>query len=519
MNVPVAARLWCALALGATIVVPAGAATIEGNLDLVIFKRERMDAPLDAGFSLDPVRAAILGSERLGTWLGTSVEASNLAYVIAPAIDDPGVTTPPTDDRAVANYTMSVQVDGSLQRDPLTVNPTMRFVCPAPSTQCSQLASYTPVLQFPTPQPGLAAVGDVQGEWRFRAAAPVFEALFPGATPRLGEVPPTNALLGFTFSYHEVDGRLRFRSTFASKSSPTYVADAIAATVTTAQGGYAAHLTAAATDIAALRTFSSDSALQSGNQGAAANDELLEAHAVLAAGRDAALMQAQGASAGGSLNTRFELVRQLWNLTAAANPDLGRGQPGVAADPTFFADVRDEVATVRAALESTDATGFAASFERYAADGAVVPGLSPQFTLDGGLYGLDGALLQVYLMPGAGDGLQQLQLLAAERHMVWKSAFQNNLSLLEGIVEVDGAQLLATAGDSIYIGESERLLELETFGDAATVTLDNFYSPQTLVIASFGLAAPVPEPASGALLVGGLAVLVGRGRRRLFRRG
>jgi hypothetical protein len=361
-------------------------------------------------------------------------------------------------------------------------------------------------------------VGDLQGEWRFRAAAPVFEALFPGVTQRFGEVPPTNALLGFTFSYHEVNGRLRFRSTFASKSSPTYVADAIAATLTAAAGGYAAHLTAATTDIAALRTFSSDAALQPGNQSAAANADLFEGHAVLAAGRDVALMQAQGASAGGSLNTRFELVQQLWNLTAAANPALGRGQAGFAADPTFFADIRDEVATVRAALESTDATGFVESFERYAADGAVTPGLMPQFTLDGGLYGLDGALLQIYLLPGAGDGLQPLELLAAERHLVWKGSFQNNLSLLEGSVEVDGSELLTTVGDSTYIGESARLLELETFGDAATVSLDNFYSPQTLVIASFGLAAPVPEPASGALVLGGLALLAGYRRRGLLRR-
>ena len=61
-------------------------------------------------------------------------------------------------------------------------------------------------------------------------------------------------------------------------------------------------------------------------------------------------------------------------------------------------------------------------------------------------------------------------------------------------LDVLGRGFLTGLGDSAYLGESSGLLELLTFGSGALVGFNNVYAPQTFVVASFGLATPVPLP-------------------------
>ncbi len=424
-------------------------------------------------------------------------------------MNDPGVDEVPTEDRQVARFSFRLKVDGPLRGTPFAGDFSRVFVCEAGATVCGTETVNFAGVSFPAAQPSPTAVGELLLNWQARVAPPGFEALFPGATLRPGDVPTGNvALLGNTFSYHEIAGSLRFRATCASKDVPTHVEDARLATAPA--GGLAAQLEAATADVVALRNIANDFNLLPGNELAAGNAEPATAHAVLAAARDAALIEAQGATTGGSFNSRFALAQRLWNTVAYADPALGRSQAGFRNDETFLTDPRNEVAAVRAALQATDELSFASLFEHYATDGLAVPSSQALFWLDGALYGLEDALLQVYPAPGDGDGQFAMELVAAERHALWKGFAQDNLTLLGGAVDgpdVIGRGFLSSVGGSTYLGESDSLLEMLTFSRAAIVGFNNVCSPQTFVVASFGVATPVPLPGAAVLLASGLMLL------------
>ncbi len=504
-------RALVALPLLIALAAPAKAGTIEGNLSLELFQRQRLDVGLDSSFALDPARARLLTNERLGTWLGTSVVPANLSYRLFPAIDDPGVAVAPTEFRELVRFNYRVEVDGSLRGTPSVSDRTVSWGCVAGTAKCTNTTSSPATLNF-TATRALAAPQDLLGNWRLRAAPPTSQIVFPGTVVRYGDVNLGNVgLLNNTFSYHQIQGFLEFRTTFASKDVPTYVEDALRATAPA--GGLAAQLKAAASDVSALRIgVKNDFAVLAGNQTADANAELFKAEAVLAAARDAALIKAQGAASGGALNTAFQLNKQIWNTVALADPTLGRSAAGSRAENTFLRDVRDEIAAVRAGLEANDELAFASLFEHYSTADLAVPSSQPLFSVDGAAYGLQDALLQVYYLPGSAKGTAPIELAAAARHALWSRDFSVLGGAATGIIaKSDGLTL--NRGKPLNVGQGSKLggpatlIDLFTFGEAATIGLEYVYSPKTLVVASFGLASPVPLPGTGVLLASGLALL------------
>ena len=67
---------------------------------------------------------------------------------------------------------------------------------------------------------------------------------------------------------------------------------------------------------------------------------------------------------------------------------------------------------------------------------------------------------------------------------------------------------------STYVGEGIRgMLTVQGEQQALRLTLNNFYSPSFLVVASYNVTA-VPEPETWAMLLAGLALMGAVARRR-----
>lgn len=511
--------------------VPAIAGVVEGNLDLSFHERASLGSDINATVQLEPGGAAQrLVNDRLGTWTGTSVQFLNVQHRVAVAVNDPGVAVAPSEYRPLINVNTTATLGGTLIGD-ASVTSTVNgaWYCPPGFTACNTLASpYTRTLT--APQPGLTAPGQALGTLTVSADAAEFTVLFNGVTVRLGDVPPPpNALLGFTESYHELQGGIRLRATYETKSIEEYMADALEATQD-AVLGWSEWLAAATDDVTQLRAGDyTDVAVLSGNQVPAGIDELRNANALLATASDAAAWEALGATPGGSLETRSDLMAQLWNLTAFAEPSLGRGLAGYGSEPAFVDDPLLDLAALRAALENDNDMDFLADFARYAGPDRPVSSSNPWFTLDGDAFGLADALLQVFFTEGnSNDGLFEINLPGATRHGLWHpSSSFTEISLLGGSgFRNNDLGEVAPGGDSRYVGEYPSLLDLsvlEPFG-ALTLGLNNFYSMSTVVVASWGVSSPgnaVPLPSTLLLLSGtlpGLGLML-RIRSRRDRRG
>jgi len=500
--------------------VPAAAAVIEGNLALAFHERASLGVALDASRALDPAQAAQrLVNDRLGTWTGTSIEFVNVQHRIGVALNDPGVAVAPAEARQLLRVTTTAELGGGPIGEASVLAPrTLVYTCAAGFLSCN---TNTVVSSFALTAPvaTLGAPAQALGALRIQAAAAQTEVLFEGTTLRLGAVPlpPATVPIGFDQSYQELQGTVRLRASYTTKSLGGYVADALAATDGPA---WSAHLAAAAGDIGTLRGASLQAFTPlAGTTPVAAVDTLRDAHASLAAARDAAAWQALGAAPGGALATRSTLVADLWNLTAMANPGLGRGLAGFTDETTFFSSIATEVAAVRAALGASTAGGFTDLLAHHTGAGIAAAGSAPLFTLDGSAYGLDDALLQVFYTAGDSEGGRfEIDLPDATRHALWKPSAVDRFELLSG--PVDGMEVadfgLMMAGDGgLYVGESNALRALS--GGAAKLALNNLYSPATIVVASWGVAAPVPEPRAALLLAAGLALLAWR--RRAVRAG
>jgi len=501
--------------------ISAQAAVVEGNLDLSFHERASLSAAINVTRPLDPTLATQrLVNERLGTWTGTTIQFLNVQHRIGVALNDPGVSEAPSEARPL----IRVETIGELSGGPIgggkVISPlNLQYICAASFLSCNTETVLT-TMPLLAPASALTTASQALEALSIKASSAQTEVLFPGTTLRLGSVPaPPTALLNFDQSYHELQGTIRLRASYQTKTYGQYVSDGLAATAAP-QATWASRLGHAAADINSLRALSLQSfSPLAGTTPVAGVDELREAHATLAAARDAATWQALGATPGGSLNTGSTLIAGLWNLGAAAEPGLARSAAGFAGEPTFFADARTEVAAVRAALGATSDESFMSLLDLYTGSGIAVGSSSPLFTLDGADFGLDGALLQVFYTDGdSSSGRFEIALPDATSHALWKPGMVNSFELVSG--PADGVMvtdwgLLQIGNGEVYVGENEELRLLS--GGQIRLALNNLYSPQTIVVASWGVTAPVPEPETWTLLLAGLG-LVGfaahRGKRR-----
>ncbi len=497
-----------AVAAAALACTPSGAATLETNLQIQLHERAAFDARIDRTLSVDPaLLAQRLLNPRLGVWQGTQLDLS-LTQRLWVAIDDPGLSEPPGSDRGLLQVTAPLALGGTLAGGELARDFAVRYFCPGTVAVCSAqaVAAEAPVIARRLVITDPAALG---GGLAVQAAVPATDILFPGAALRLGPPPPLPGVpLGHSLSFHELQGSVTLRSQFTEKSVSAYAADALAATA--GPPFDAARLGRAHDDVAALRSASLSSLPPSLGQAVADAPALSLAQTTLAAARDAR----RAAEAAESFASGFLLVRDLWDTVAQADPSLGRGSAGVVPESGFFARAADEVAAVRAGLLADGDGSFAAML-----GDVVVGGAAPVLQLDGAAFGLTGALLQVYLSPESPDGQFVLDLQAAGRHALLRG-FYDQITLLDGpasgIRLSDDGGLSATLGvddGGLYIGERQNgLLWLENPQGGATVALNNFYSPDWLVVASFDVS-PVPELPTAWLLAGGVLGLAWRRRR------
>jgi hypothetical protein len=121
---------------------------------------------------------------------------------------------------------------------------------------------------------------------------------------------------------------------------------------------------------------------------------------------------------------------------------------------------------------------------------------------------------------GGDTSLCTFLLPSASRHDIWRNGSTDQLGFLMGpasglIYNAAGygdGQL--DLGSSTYIGEGIRgLLTVQGEQQALRLTLNNFYSPSFLVVASYNVTA-VPEPETWAMLLAGLALMGTLARRR-----
>ena len=294
----------------------------------------------------------------------------------------------------------------------------------------------------------------------------------------------------------------------SANASVAYVADAIGATAGAAAATRTARLGNAANDIANLRNSSyADSAVVSS---VAANIDLEAAHAALTYARDASRLLAAAAQDQTTFASRSDFLRNLWDVTALGAPALGRSLADSNSDP-FGPDNLVELGAFQAVSRSSDDAGFLTQFG-IAAGTPLVSSTQPLLVLDGAQFGATGAQIQVIYYVGETDGSDLvLNLPAAERHALMRASY-TDLSVLSG----PEAGLAFTAnnesgrvqpGDNEYIGETfSGALFLEGDNAAWEISLNNFYVPQFVVLASWNVTA-VPEPQAWLMLAAGLGLL------------
>ncbi len=486
------------LALSATTVQ---AETISTNLIRNFDFAGSFALPIDTALTLDTADdARRLASDRLGTWLGTS---TTIQYTHSYGISllDPGVSTLPADYRLLFSAASTISFEGgALAPSPQSSVLDRTWICGAENLQCSSnmvsVSRNDSIIS-----PALANPEAVLRGFTVRSSAQT-DVLAEGAQLLDSEV--------------RVQGSLTVHVRYEAKTAQAYVADALQATAVTPRPVDATRFADAATDIAGLRNASYTTLPVPLAERVVSNEALHRAHATLVVARESAALLHAAATGGTQFESRSGLLRQLWDLGAVAVPALGRSSAGFTADPVL-PSVETELAALTAVMATTDDASFLAALT--ASPEALVSSADPVAVFSGMRFGMGDAEVRVYYI-GSEDGSGQiaLSLPAAERHLIYRDFF-DRVTLSGGspdgvrLVAPNGSDFLALPDEETYIGEgSGGVLALTAEGQALRIGLNNHYSPQFLVMASYGVA-PVPEPTPLALMLAGFGLIALRVRR------
>lgn len=494
--------IFSALALATILSTSAEAGTINTNLTTSFNLLGSFNEAIDTDVIPDAVLAAKrLFNTRLGEWQSTT---STLEYVHSYTIslNDPGVPVAPASDRPLLQVDTQATLSGTLVgASAATTSFSTPWHCPAGQLKCSSglVGQSKPTATLINSS--FANPNDVMGGFHVFTTAQT-EALFPGTTLNSSQV--------------KVAGSLKLATSYQAKTTQAYVTDAINATVGAPAASRTVRFGNAAADIAALRNGTyADSAVVSG---VGDNVDLEAAHAALVYSRDSARLLAATTSGQTSFASRSHLLRNIWDVTALGDPTLGRSVADSTDDP-FSPDHRVELAAFKAISNSSDDAGYLNQLG-IELDTPLISSTQPMLILDGAQFGATGAELRIFFYDGNANGSDLiLNLPAAERHVLMRAGF-SNLAVLSG--PEAGLAFISSSGDGVvtpgnseYIGETfSGALLLDGDNAAWEIGLNNFYSPQFLVLASWNVT-PVPEPETWLMLLAGLAMLGAQRRRRV----
>ncbi|MGQ2964225.1 PEP-CTERM sorting domain-containing protein [Methylophilus sp.] len=474
------------------------ASEIATNIQYTFNETADFSAGIDKAITLDAAKIdARLLNSRLGTF-----SSGDLVFTInanqSVSLNDPGVTTSPSEARQLIQVNGSASASGALLPAAVSLNIGSIWICPANFLQCNSnqafgtVKSNTQTLSLPADPATLLTPIRLQSS--ISSVTPLAE----NSTLNYGKL--------------HLNGSLQLNALFTAKTSTQYVSDALLATSATSGSQRWA---AAATDIQALRNGSWTDVAVASNLQASKTPTLEAAHRLLAIARDSATILNSGSTAGTSLATNFSLTKQLWNVAATAAPALGRDLAGSSSVSFSTTDLAAEIAVLRMVLDGVDDTSFVAGVE-HALNNPLTTGSAPVLSFDGSLIGLNGATMSVFYL-GDSSGRVDIDLAAADRYALWRTAYSfDSIAFLQGAQEgvtVMGGNYGGTQiglGEYEYVGEiyNDELFYLSGNQAASRLQLNNFYSNQLLVVASWAVT-PVPEPSVYCLLLFGL-VLVGR---------
>lgn len=455
---------------------------------------------IDKLLTLDPsIANARFLSTRLGTFSSGSmtIDLRGNQFI---SLNDPGVSVLPDSQRTLTRIEASATLSGGPLNTAESLNLDVTWVCAATVLSCNRNEVSSPLKFLAPVSSSVTNAAALVQPIRLQAS---------GAT--------TLTTDGVTINYAglSLSGTLNLNATFTAKTRSQYVADALAATPGAGGGDAAARWDAAASDIQSLRNRVVTDIAVANTLKIARTPELKEAQTLLAAARDSAILLSAGATAPTTFNTPFDLMRQLWNVTATADPSLGRAMAGYSSEDLTSDNAAMSLAALSLIASGSNEHNFASQLDQ-ALGLPFTTSAAPQLTLDGALLGLTDAMLSIYYLGNSSSGMVELNLPDADRYALLRNGLYDRISLLEGngltvMGNSNGAgETVLQGGGDVYIGEVySGLLELSGHSTASRLQLNNIYSNQFLVVASWAVT-PVPEPSQAWLLIMGLPLIIRR---------
>lgn len=491
------------------------AGTLSTNLVTNFDVSHSFNDVLEADIAMDTLLATQrLANARLGDWQSAAITLT-YEHSYALSILDPGVLTLPAAVRNLMSIETRMDLSGALL-GPMPVHSQINTVwsCAATALQCSTatVGKSRSDTVLPASPPSLTALQGQLGPLHISGATTT-EVLFPGTTFRAPNVGQAGV------KEMRMQGSVRIDAIYNAKTPLAYAGDAMVATAGAVAATRADRFSAAAADMQTLRTANYTSISVTTGQRVSFNEELQQGQALLLAAQDAAALMAPGAiSFSGHDNGSGSLSLHIWDVLAAGNPTLGRSRGTPRASSDLGIDALTQWAALKAVMAGPDDASFMTGLSGALAALPTVSEL-PLTVLDGVLFGVADAQLRLFYC-GGDTTLCTFALPTASRHDIWRNGSSDQLSVLTGpasgliynAVGYGDGQL--DLGDSTYIGEGIRgLLMVQGEQQALRLTLNNYYSPSFLVVASYNVTA-VPEPETWAMLLAGLALMGTLARRR-----